>query len=59
MAPRVVLVVRKQLEFTRACLESLRGCTTRFDLCVADNGSTDGAAEWFEECLRNGARRRS
>ena len=59
MATSVVLVVWNQLELTRACLESLRACTTPFDLCVVDNGSTDGTAEWFEECPRNGARRRS
>ena len=59
MATRVVLVVWNQLELTRACLESLRACTTPFELCVVDNGSTDGTAEWFEEFPRNGARRRS
>jgi GT2 family glycosyltransferase len=59
VAPGVVLVVWNRLELTRACLESLRACTTPFDLCVVDNGSTDGPAEWFEEFPRNGARRRS
>ena len=49
MATSVVLVVWNQLELTRACLESLRACTAPFDLCVVDNGSTDGTAEWFEE----------
>ena len=59
MATSVVLVVWNQLDLTRACLESLRACTTPFDLCVVDNASTDGTAEWFEEFPRNGARRRS
>jgi GT2 family glycosyltransferase len=48
VATSVVLVVCNQLALTRACLESLRRCTTPFDLCVVDNGSTDGTAEWFE-----------
>ena len=59
MAPRVVLVVWNQLELTRACLESLRAGTTPFDLCVVDNGSTDGTAERCAEFPRNGARRHS
>ena len=49
MATSVVPVVWNQLDLTRACLESLRACTTPFDLRVVDNGSIDGAAEWFEE----------
>jgi len=43
-----VLVVWNQLGLTRACLESLRASTTPFELCVIDNGSTDGTAEWFD-----------
>jgi GT2 family glycosyltransferase len=44
----VVLVVWNQLDLTRACLESLRSTTVPFELCVVDNGSTDGTREWFE-----------
>ena len=49
MATTVALVVWNQLELTRACLDGLRARPTPFDLCVVDNGSTDGTAEWFEE----------
>jgi GT2 family glycosyltransferase len=42
------MVVWNQLGLTRACLESLRPTTTPFDLCVVDNGSTDGTRDWFE-----------
>jgi len=48
VATSVVVVVWNQLRLTRACLESLRPTTTPFDLCVVDNGSTDGTREWFE-----------
>ena len=48
MATSVVLVVFNQLELTRACLDSLRITTAPFELCVVDNGSTDGTREWFE-----------
>ncbi len=50
-APRgtttVILVVYNQLALTRACLESLAPTTDPFDLCVIDNGSTDGTEEFF------------
>ena len=49
MATSVVLVVWNQLPLTRACLESLSADPTPFDLCVIDNGSTDGTRAWFEE----------
>ncbi len=49
MATSVILVVHNQLALTRACLESLRPTTTPFDLCVVDNGSTDGTAAFFRE----------
>jgi GT2 family glycosyltransferase len=45
----VVLVVCNQLALTRACLESLRPTTVPFDLCVVDNGSTDGTPAFFRE----------
>jgi GT2 family glycosyltransferase len=46
----VVLVVHNQLALTRACLESLSVTTIPFELCVVDNGSTDGTREWLEQC---------
>ena len=49
MATTVVLVVWNQLALTRACLESLGAGTTSFDLCVIDNGSTDGTRDWFHD----------
>ena len=48
MAISVVLVVFNQLALTRACLESLRATTAPFELCVVDNGSTDGTRAYFE-----------
>jgi GT2 family glycosyltransferase len=45
----VVLVVFNQLSLTRACLDSLRPTTAPFDLCVVDNGSTDGTPAFFRE----------
>ncbi len=47
VATSVILVVCNQLGLTQACLESLRATTVPFDLCVVDNGSTDGTREWF------------
>ncbi len=49
MATSVVLVVYNGLELTRACLESLRPTTVPFDLCVVDNGSTDGTPAYFRQ----------
>lgn len=43
----VVIPVYNRLELTRACLESLRRTTQPFELCVVDNGSTDGTDEFF------------
>jgi len=34
---------------TRACLESLRSTTVPFELCVVDNGSTDGTESYFRD----------
>lgn len=48
MATSVVLVVFNRLSLTRACLESLRPTTAPFELCVIDNGSSDGTAAYFE-----------
>ena len=48
-AASVVLVVHNQEPLTRACLESLRPTTVPFELCVVDNGSTDGT----EACFRS------
>ncbi|HET8579043.1 MAG TPA: glycosyltransferase family 2 protein [Methylomirabilota bacterium] len=49
MATSVVLVVHNRLALTRACLESLRPTTAPFDLCVVDNGSTDGTPAFFRD----------
>lgn len=43
----LVLAVYNQLALTRACLESLAPSTELFDLCVIDNGSTDGTEQFF------------
>jgi GT2 family glycosyltransferase len=40
----VIIPVYNRLELTRACLESLRRTSRPFELCVVDNGSTDGTA---------------
>lgn len=47
MLVSVVLVVYNQLALTRACLESLRQTTLPFELCVVDNGSSDGTEPYF------------
>jgi O-antigen biosynthesis protein len=39
--------VHNQEALTRACLESLRPTTVPFELCVLDNGSTDGTEAYF------------
>jgi GT2 family glycosyltransferase len=43
----VVMPVYNQLALTRACLESLRGTSEPFELCVVDNASTDGTGAFF------------
>jgi GT2 family glycosyltransferase len=43
----VVMPVYNQLALTRACLESLRGTSEPFELCVVDNASTDGTEPFF------------
>ena len=47
MAVSVVLPVYNQLALTRACLDSLRGTSEPFELCVVDNASTDGTEAYF------------
>ena len=47
MTVSVVLVVYNQLALTRACLDSLRGTSEPFELCVVDNASTDGTEAFF------------
>ncbi|HET7874323.1 MAG TPA: glycosyltransferase [Methylomirabilota bacterium] len=49
MTASVVLVVHNQLALTRACLESLRPTTVAFDLCIVDNGSSDGTPAYFHD----------
>ncbi len=49
MATSVVLAVHNRLALTRACLDSLRATTAPFDLCVVDNGSSDGTAGFFRD----------
>jgi GT2 family glycosyltransferase len=45
----IVILTWNGLEFTRACLESLRAktCDVEYHLVVVDNGSTDGTREWL------------
>ena len=43
----VVIPVYNQLALTRACLDSLRGTSEPFELCVVDNASTDGTESFF------------
>jgi GT2 family glycosyltransferase len=42
----VIVVVHNRLELTRACVASLAAGATPFELCVVDNGSTDGTEAW-------------
>ena len=41
--------MHNQEALTRACLESLRPTTVPFELCVVDNGSTDGTEAYFRD----------
>jgi GT2 family glycosyltransferase len=43
----VVMAVFNRVDLTRACLESLRGTTEPFEVCVVDNGSADGTQDLF------------
>jgi GT2 family glycosyltransferase len=45
----VVLVLYNQIGLTRACLESLRATAGSFELCVVDNGSSDGTEAFFRD----------
>jgi GT2 family glycosyltransferase len=47
MTVSVVVPVHNQLALTRACLESLRGTSEPFELCIVDNASTDGTEPFF------------
>ena len=47
MTVSVVLPVYNHLALTRACLESLRGTSEPFELCIVDNASTDGTEAFF------------
>jgi GT2 family glycosyltransferase len=53
----VVIPVYNQLALTRACLDSLRGTSELFELCVIDNASTDGTPEFFATASLPVARR--
>jgi GT2 family glycosyltransferase len=53
----VVMPVYNQLALTRACLDSLRGTSEPFELCVVDNASTDGTEEFFRTAALPVARR--
>jgi GT2 family glycosyltransferase len=43
----VVVAVHNQLGLTRACVDSLRRTVSGFELCVIDNGSSDGTETFF------------
>jgi GT2 family glycosyltransferase len=45
----LVMCVFNGLELTRACLDSLRHASEPFALVVADNGSSDGTAQFFRD----------
>jgi GT2 family glycosyltransferase len=53
----VVIPVYNQLALTRACLDSLRGTSEPFELCLIDNASTDGTAGFFATAALPVARR--
>ena len=53
----LVIPVHNQLVLTRACLESLRGTSEHFELCVIDNASTDDTAQFFRTVRLPVARR--
>jgi O-antigen biosynthesis protein len=53
----VVMPVYNQLALTRACLDSLRGTSEPFELCVVDNASTDGTEDFFRTVSLPVARR--
>ena len=48
MATSVIVVVWNKLPLTRACLASLESTRAPFELCVVDNGSTDGTGAWLQ-----------
>ncbi|MGE0761440.1 MAG: glycosyltransferase, partial [Pirellulaceae bacterium] len=45
----IILVTHNQLDYTRACLQSIRFVTDEpYELIVVDNGSTDGTVEYLK-----------
>jgi GT2 family glycosyltransferase len=51
-ATSVVLVVHNQVALTRTCVDSLQGSSVPFELCVVDNASSDGTAEYLHQLER-------
>jgi GT2 family glycosyltransferase/tetratricopeptide (TPR) repeat protein/2-polyprenyl-3-methyl-5-hydroxy-6-metoxy-1,4-benzoquinol methylase len=44
----IVIVTHNELDYTRQCLDSVRGLTDEpYELIVVDNGSTDGTVEYL------------
>lgn len=43
----LIIVAPGRLPLTRACLEDLRETSGTCEVCVVDNGSTDGTADYF------------
>jgi GT2 family glycosyltransferase len=48
----VVLVVHNQVSLTQACVASLERTSTPFELCVVDNASSDGTADYLNDLAR-------
>jgi GT2 family glycosyltransferase len=51
MKTSIVILTYNKLEFTRQCIESIRGFTPpgSYEMIVVDNHSTDGTVEWLCE----------
>lgn len=46
----IVVVTYNRIEYTKQCIQSILDNTDAdFELCIVDNGSTDGTHEWLEE----------
>jgi len=55
MAISVVIIVHNQLALTRGCVESLGSpAGVSYELCVVDNGSTDGTEDYFQRAALPG-----